>query len=575
MSHLKIQSKLSIYKLSILCVFLSSFIFLIWLAKYGFCFNDEPFCITLAHRLFSGDALIADEWHGTQNFGAVLLPFYSLFRTFASSNEGIILTFRYTYCLLWFLTCLSVYKTLSSFKFASVTVFLYLILFSPLDYMTLSYTSISLMSSLLICCILYIISHQKIHYSVFYSILFSVLWIIIVLCSPFMAIGYVAFVITVSVLYIWKKNHSENYYFKNLFNICKFSLLFISIIAALYILIFLLSRASVSEIIHNIPYIFKDPEHTGSMNPVTGIFNIVLSIFNNTPIFCIISFISFILGWFFKLSDKIKLSVFSACSFIYFYKQFDLIKTPVNSYFNYQVLYIVILGFVAYSLLQKKPYKLFMSFGLFGCLYTVFNNITSNTGLMSISMSLSVSGVFSIICIFLLFKELYCSFFNKHTLQFVSAVLISTVLIMQISTQTYIRFQRTYWDESLNNLSTRITCGAAKGLYTTDYRAAAYETTYNNLTRLLAQTDTCNKKFLSCTSAPYIYLDADLDFATFSAWSFGYGDNLNNRLIEYYSVNPDNVPDLIFCATENDILTFINSNYSQIEHNGSFLFVRQ
>ena len=48
--------------------------FLFWRARYGYSYNDEPFCITLAQRLYQGDALFRDEWHVCQNFGVVLLP---------------------------------------------------------------------------------------------------------------------------------------------------------------------------------------------------------------------------------------------------------------------------------------------------------------------------------------------------------------------------------------------------------------------------------------------------------------------------------------------------------------------
>lgn len=83
------------YKVMEMLVLLAGLVFLLWRAPYGFCFNDESFCVTLAQRLYQGDALIADEWHGVQNFGAVLLPFYAVFHLFRANNDGILLTFRY------------------------------------------------------------------------------------------------------------------------------------------------------------------------------------------------------------------------------------------------------------------------------------------------------------------------------------------------------------------------------------------------------------------------------------------------------------------------------------------------
>ena len=569
----KIDKKIIHNKLTIYVVFLFSFLFLIWRAKYGFCFNDEPFCITLGQRIYNGDALIVDEWHGVQNFGTVILPFYSFFRIFSLSNEGIILTFRYIYCLLWILTCIAVYKVLKPYKIAALTVFLYLILFSPLDYMTISYTSISLMASLLICCITYyIINNQKT--SVFYVLSFSFLWIILVLCSPFMAAAYIIFVFMAFIASIYKKHHNTNFNYGNLLYICKLSIPIITVVAIIYLYLFLISQSDIKTILLNIPFVLQDPEHSSSLNPIVGIKNIILLIYQNSPFFCKVSIIAFVAGLTNKLSPKLRLLIFIICSVIFIQEQSIFFTEPMAPLFNYQMINIVILGAVACSLIQNKPLDLLFSFGLFGCLYTIFNNITSNTGLMSIAMSLTVCGVFSIFCILQLLKEFAVCFNKVQLLKTAGTFTILLVITIQLSSQLYIRLNRTYWDGQLSSLNTQITCGAAKGLYTTPANAEKYENIYNNLKHLLSTTDTRDKTFLSCTSAPYIYLDADLDFATFSAWSFGYGENLNGRILDYQSLNPDKVPDIIFCYTEADILPLTQNGYSVNEYNGSYLFVK-
>ena len=48
------------------------FIFLIWRAPFGYCFNNEPFIVTLGQRLSNGDSLIFDEWHMAQTFSPVM-----------------------------------------------------------------------------------------------------------------------------------------------------------------------------------------------------------------------------------------------------------------------------------------------------------------------------------------------------------------------------------------------------------------------------------------------------------------------------------------------------------------------
>ena len=56
-----------------IAVFAMLALFLFWRARYGYCYEDEPFLLTLAQRLYKGDVLIVDEWHGCQNFGLLLL----------------------------------------------------------------------------------------------------------------------------------------------------------------------------------------------------------------------------------------------------------------------------------------------------------------------------------------------------------------------------------------------------------------------------------------------------------------------------------------------------------------------
>lgn len=65
-----------------------------------------------------------------------------------------------------------------------------------------------------------------------------------------------------------------------------------------------------------------------------------------------------------------------------------------------------------------------------------------------------------------------------------------------------------------------------------------------------------------------------MEYATFSAWSFGYGENLNSRILDYQSLNPDKIPDIILCYTEADILPLTQNGYSVSEYNGSYLFVK-
>lgn len=99
---------------------LSALTFAFWKCFYGFGSNDEPFYLTVAHRLSLGDSLIKDEWHLSQLSGFLLMPFVWLYRTIMHSTEGILLTARFLYVILHASVCVFVYKRLKNFGYISI-----------------------------------------------------------------------------------------------------------------------------------------------------------------------------------------------------------------------------------------------------------------------------------------------------------------------------------------------------------------------------------------------------------------------------------------------------------------------
>ena len=62
--------------------------------RLSFCQSDESFYLALAHRLWSGDRLIIDEWHVAQFYSPIILPFYALFRAAVPDGSGVYLYAR-------------------------------------------------------------------------------------------------------------------------------------------------------------------------------------------------------------------------------------------------------------------------------------------------------------------------------------------------------------------------------------------------------------------------------------------------------------------------------------------------
>lgn len=547
---------------------ISSAVFLFWRAKFGFGYNDEAFVITLGERLFDGDALLYDEWHVSQNFGVVMLPFFAFTKLFGIPNDSIILLLRYCYCFLWLGTCLCVYFTLNKKYKCSILVYAYLIFFAPFDMQSITYNSIGLMAMLLLCCLMYSLQDRE-KCPLTFKIYFSLLWIVAALCSPLMAVVYVLTFIASIIISKFRKGYAEK-----LRSCYLFSAPVIAVAVIVYFFVFIYSRSNMNNITEGFAYILDDPEHNG--DKVIAWFLIrVYSVFQKNHLFLITVIITAVCAQFKMCREKFRLWLFSLNSLLFVIFQIIYIINPDKQSFNYHMLNIAFLGFAAFMLLENKPWKLFGIFYILGVSYTIVGNLSSNTGIMSISSTMTVSAVAGIICIFLLCKELREQYLNVNAIKMVSVTAVGVVMFVQISSSVYIRMTRAFWDDNMSELTEEVEFGSWKGIYTTHENLTEYESIIGNLNHLLAQTETKDKTFMSCTFYPSIYLDANLEIETFSVWTYPYDDPevLNDRILQYQRLHDGAKPDLVYCYEENDILPLLSDGYDSIEYEGSYLFI--
>jgi len=540
--------KLTYEKLTVTVIFILGIVFLLWRAPYGYCFNDEPFIVSLGRRIFSGDKMFFDEWHGAQAFGIVLHPIYGIFRLLTGGTEGILLTFRYLYCVLYFFTCICVYCTARKYTGMGEAVFVYLILFSPLDYMTCSYTSFGLMTCLQICrFMLAIISGGSMLRPAAVGVAFAGLFCVLILCSPFFS---ALFIMGMIVLLVWSllpgQKGEERSAALKFWWACVITA---AVIALLCFVFFVLGGGKLCDIPDNIAMILRDPEHqTGLLERVKSIYLYLRPrTFFYLPC-AVISALCMIIK-----DIRFKRAVFFALAVIFAATRFNTTVEAVDhSIFNLEMLDIAVLGFYSFLMLKNKPWKLFLCFNGMGTFYTLLNLAVSNTGIMALSFTMTVCGTSGIIYTFMLMREL-AEFKTKKLGKICAVATVVVILAAQFSTQLYVRFTSQYWDDHLPNLTEKIEVGASKGLITCSEQKEKYEEKNRCMEVLLAdiQHDE-DAMFLNISDDPVIYLDADLPVASFSGWTFGYGDNLPDVLNEYYTFNPRRLPLYIFGNTENE-----------------------
>ena len=575
-----LTSKIRLFVFPLVAVL--SFVFLIWRAKFGYCFMDEPFIISLAQRMYMGDALIVDEWHVCQNTGPLLLPFYALFRLFSADNESLMLCFRYIYCVFWWLSCVYVYKKLSNEStgfIGPIAVFIYLVLFSPLDYMVLSYTCLGLAACLFLCCFLYRVPDTRQPLSPGAVLFFSALWVVLTLCCPYVAPLFVLFLIFFILAGYIEKKKGVSHYFRNVRAVSLASLPVIAVICVVYLFAFIFSRAELSQVLPNLANVLNDPQHE-SRNFFKCIISTPGYVFLYAPGYVSVCFIVFIIALFKKFRPY-RLILFSVCAFAYITTQLAYTKTVFPAFIpdvpllNQQMLYIGLLGAVAFALLDNRPYKLFFIFQGIGWCYTVAQNFASNSRIYTISMSLSVIGVCGILCLAALAKEFRLQYSDRKVLRRFSVLLVAAVLTVQLGSELCVRFIRTTLDEPLSSLTQEIKYGSAKGIVSTPEKAEYHDLIYENLQYLLSGVDTEGKRFLCTSGTPHVYLDVDLDYGVYSSWNcFLEPEQLTARIEAYQALHPDSLPDIIFSASESDILPITDNSFRCMEYRGSYLFVR-
>ena len=548
-----------------------SFLLLVIRSRYGFSYDDEPFLLTLTQRLYYGDSLFIDEWNFAQNVGVLLLPFYRIYIAIFGSVDGIVLVFRGVYCFFWVLTCTILYSVLrKKYKMAWV-VYLYLLMFSPLDQMILSYTSIGLMCILLLGTLFF--RHLEVNPMKLWSftLLFSGLTIIAVIASPYLGFAYGLYVLGIIVFALRKRTESARFFMKSALwsvGIAVFALV-------LYVWRFMLNNYTIAEVVEKLPNMFA----TSSMG--TNVTSRGTSLLRRVAEFWRYQF--FIAGLTFlvtlvpriRKSTICRVALLSANVLVFGYEMLLQLGSKGGiPNFNLQMIPIIILGYVAWWLLEEKKRErnLFVIYSVLGLCYAAVSYVSSDTGLPALAMGLTVCGVCAIVMIGELTKELIAAIRNGNEFArersgrrmtglyagFVMALAIA-VILSQLFVQFYLKIDRHYWDCSVPEMNAKITMGASKGVVTLEKRAASYDERMEALAQLLQYVDMEEKeniRFLSLIFDPDVYANAELPIGCYSTWTYAKTETawprVQDKMNRYYSVNPSKMPNVVFVSLIQD-----------------------
>ncbi len=525
------------------CLFLAgiiaAFFFLLWKSKYGTGAYDEPFYLTIPHRISMGDGMFSEEWNFGQFSAFLMLPVMKLYLLVKGTTEGIVLHFRYLYIVFQTVCTAVIYVNLRKRELGWAAAWMFFI-FCPYDIMAISYNTMGLAFMTITGTLLAVPEKQGAKAWYFSGVLFAAA----VLCNPFLAVLYFLYTLLAAVIWLIKKRSSAKFpeekrpEMGNLgFQAWGWITAGAGTLAVLFA-VTVLSGSTVQELMTNIPLLMQDPEHTG--RSVFLVVQVYLSSFWNIygwyiPVWAVLLFMAYL---FRKDGRKRKLS-FGLMSLSCVLCLIGFLPDIQNSY-NFIMVPMAVCGAAAYIMTEYKDGKTFWYLYIFGFAYSFMANYASNQGMYAISMAMLPADAASVLFIGKFVQQ------ERETEEEQGRKILTAAVVFlftaQIGTQVYAKAVHAFWEEPVWRLQAVIGEGPLKGTVTTDEKAVRY-------TRMLEDIKTHIKKegpVLFITEDTWCYLYADTQYGTFSSYLSGGLEQAAQKWKLYFEAHPDKIPYYIY-----------------------------
>lgn len=544
-------------------------IFLFWKMQYGYIFNDEPFILSLGHRLLKGDKLFINEWNGTQLISLINFPIIKLYSLIKNPAIELVLFVRSIYVIWWVFVSYIIYRRFKQFGLISIAVMLYFMLFTPLDTMSVTYNVMALSMFTLFT------TYFLVKGNVFTDVLTGVALAIGGIASPYSVALYIAYALAVIIVNITKLKNKP-FASAKIFNFRVFvnitigaSLVGIAFLAYLYWIGF-------SNVFNSFEMIFMYRKLPFANKFITIIKELVV----NYPIQTVFGMLLIVISAFDKKRYERRFTYFTIQTVLWgltmayimmrFFLRLNVIMMPLT-----------VLGLQAFILTKNKNINIFSSLWVSGIIFAICSNESSDTGIMAVSMATTISGMGSFLLISLLKKEIED---ESETIKRLVIFGLTVIVCVQLGCQFFTKSMRNYLDHLTPVLDTRISCGVAKGIITTKERALKYEEIYDDL-QIIKNDREPDDNVLIASLFPSAYLDLDMNYGTYSSWTYINNEknflDFTERLDRYYELNNEKIPQYIYLDNEDiDELHFIDDvvnleNYSLVKGKRGMIFSRK
>lgn len=508
---------------------------LFWRCFYSVNTTDEAYYIGTVYRLWYGDGMLCDEWNPTQQMCSFwLFPFYALFRMILGSNEGMILAFRLLYIVFQLLIGGYLYGRLKKYGLPAFFAIGFYLLSTAFNINSLSYNTMANSCLAALLATLAVMEKPDWKNCIWCGIFAS----IVVMGNPYAVFAYIVYGLACVTVSLAAKRHG-----KNVPASCDFWTFFkMSLTAAVILVLFLMftfRNATLERIVKNLPYIIGDQEHVQRWDvKISDYFRY----FKEHYLFCtLVPLIVSAVAWLDPKREKrgaLYMGITAAAVLPYMiyhglisdYVPVNLVTVPV-----------CFLGLTAYAVSGEKRRGIYYAWYLPALFYPVIVQITSNTGPLAVSAGFVTAGAASL---FLTASWAYGQ--DWKTAKYAA----EGILVLQLCIMLFLRITYVWADDPLQDLTTRVTRGAAKGLYTSEEKARVYNEMYDDLDALEMRE---NDGLLVVGSEPLLYLYADRQVASYSTWQVYTNET---RLYRYYEIHEGEgrFPSVVYCVDADETI---------------------
>lgn len=514
-------------------------IFMFWKCRYGFGNNDEAFYLTIPMRLLKGDGLLLHEWHLSQMAGILTVPFVWLFTTLTGGTDGIILFMRWVYTAVQCLSAIFIYIRLRKLNpLGACIAALAFALYAPFGLMALSYNSMGILLQVLAFTILLTAQKQKNLQFAIAGVLFAGA----VLCCPFLVVSFVLYWAAVLILRLIQKGKREGKRLDHVWTIKgAISLTAGVFIAAALFLLFVLSRATVEEVLKSLPHILNDPQHSLSFHHKVVVYIKELLFYSACTR---VLYPAIGLLWLCMLIDRNRSKRRELYFALHLPGVLCLMADYAGGLFANELMWAINLLAVPVVLLSEKKEcrQIFSLLWIPGMIYSVCLHFASNQCFWAMSSASSVAAVGSILMLGIFFKELRHGS-NRPVVRSLLLVGIGLVFALQLSTETAFRYERVFWEIGIADQTLPVDEGVSKGLLASEGSMDIYLAGMEQMEKLR---EYGTKKVLFLSKRTWYYLTDDYENCGYSAWIARVDNHALETLKSYYAINPDKLPELVY-----------------------------